>query len=108
VLSAELVEVSARSSNRTVAAGLDGERRPGIGHLLTDGLDRLPPGHRLVSREGQHCLPLVESRHSRCAVSVEPLSDQPCTSSGCIAFAPPVISQPSLERAVPPSIFLPV
>ena len=78
VLPAERVEVSARSSNRTVGSGSRRRTSPGTGHLLADGLDRLPPGHRLVSRVGQHCLRLVEGRHSRGAASVEPLSDQPC------------------------------
>jgi hypothetical protein len=49
VLSAERVEVSARSSNRTVGSGV-----------------------------GQQCLRLVEGRHSRRVASVEPLSDPPC------------------------------
>jgi hypothetical protein len=60
------------------AAGSRRRTPPGIGHLLADGLDRLPPGHRLVSRVGQHCLRLVEGRHFRRVASVEPLSDQPC------------------------------
>jgi len=78
VLSAERVEVSARSSNRTADSGVStanaARHRPSAGRWPGSPPARSPAGQRV----GQHCLRLVKGRHSRSVASVEPLSDQPC------------------------------
>jgi len=78
VLSAERVEVSARSSNRTADSGVStanaARHRPSAGRWPGSPPARSPAGQRV----GQHCLRLVEDRHFRRVASVEPLSDQPC------------------------------
>ena len=80
MLSAERVEVSARSSNLTVGSGVSiaNFTPPRVGHLLVDRLDGLPSGDRPVGGVGQHGLRFVQGRHPRRVAGVEPLGDHLC------------------------------
>jgi hypothetical protein len=86
VLSAERVEVSARSSNSTVGSGgFEGKPDPGVDHPLEDGLDGLPADGWLIGWVGEDGVRVVEAATPAPSPALSRSTTSRVTSSGCVA-----------------------